>query len=215
MVCAWIESSNGHTPLVLRAYERFPCTNLELEHCILYNPTWAKKNIKTFIQRYALQKAYVSFSIAGPSCKEYIIKHHHASPQLDEFSLEQQAHWYWEYRYLYPHDDGSFMFYVCGLPASVVLQYQLLAHALHLNLITITTRSMSLFTLYRFMYGTAFRKGQLAVHMAQREQNPERLFSKDSLHRILAIPASHSMVKEDELSSLLHACGLFVTEGIV
>lgn len=212
LICAWIEPSHGHTPLILRAYERFPCVNLELEHSILFNPSIIKKYITQFIHRHALEKAYVSFSIAGPSCKEYVMKHHHASPHFAEFNLEKQPHWYWEYRYLYPHDDGTFMFYVCGLPAPIILQYQLLAHALHLNLITLTTRSMSLFTLYRFMYGAAFRKGQLAVHMAQREQNPERLFSQDSLHRILTMPSSFPIEKEKEFSFLLHACGLFVTE---
>jgi hypothetical protein len=98
------------------------------------------------------------------------------------------------------------------VPRSLILQYQLLAIAAQCNLIAITIKSMALLTTYQHIFGTAFRRSQLAVDMMRHNNNIDELVSADILKRMVQMPTT--IVLRDECSYIAAACGLFFDERI-
>ena len=214
LTCSWIKSSNKQAPLQLCAYERFDLDHLELEKLIVFNPTAIKKHINTFTKKHRLHNAPIACALAGPQVSERLLTLNTLTPQPEQVVTARSPHMRWEYRYLYPHDNGNFVFYRCGIPQPLLLQYKLLATRANLNLLTLTTERMALLTLYKYLYGSAFRQSQLAVHMMQRNNMIEQLFSPETLARILHVPDKNTTLQSKELLPLLSSCGLFVSEGI-
>ncbi len=211
LICSWIRPSKKHAPLELKAYQEFPLPNLELEKLVIFNPTRIKKHINSFLASNKLLNARIACTLAGPSINERLVTCARAHPDKKEIIKSQKQHWHWEYCYLYPHDNGKFVFYRCGIPRPLLFQYQLLATTTGFNLSKITTERMALFTLYRHLWGTAFRPSQFALHMAQHNNMIEQLFSPDTLARVLSIDM-HSIPMDDALLPLLTACGLYISE---
>jgi len=210
--CSWIQRSHKKAPLLLRAYKRFNLQNLELEKLTLFNPTNIKKYITTFLSTHQLDNAFVACSLSGPNIVEQFIPLQTANPTPDNFSIKKEENILWEYEYIYPRDH-QFIFYMYSIPRAILLQYQLLSIAAHLNIISIIPQRRVLLSLYKFLYGTAFRKAQLAVDMTRHHNMIEYIFTPDLFARIINIsPSIQSTVQE--MPSLLTACGLFVSEGI-
>ncbi len=210
--CSWIQRSHKKAPFLLRAYKRFSLQNLELEKLILFNPTSIKKYITTFLSTHQLHNAFIAFSLSGPNIIEQFIALQTANPTPDNFSVQKADNILWEYEYVYPRDH-QFIFYVYSMPQAILLQYQLLSIAAHLNIIAIIPQRRVLLSLYKFLYGSAFRQAQLAVDMTRHHNMIEYLFTPDLLARIINIsPNIKSRV--EEMPYLLTACGLFVSEGI-
>ncbi len=99
------------------------------------------------------------------------------------------------------------------MPRAILLQYQLLSIAAHLNVIAIVPQRRVLLSLYKFFYGSAFRQAQLAVDMVRHRNMIEYLFTPDSLARIVNI-LPNIKSRAEEMPYLLTACGLFVSEGV-
>lgn len=215
LTCSIITTSSKRAPFAVRAYQRFPLRNLELERLILFNPTKIKQNIQHFLHVHDAQNAYVSCMLNGPELFEKISSLRTATPTVDDFNLPQTNASTWQHRYLYPSDNGKWIFYIAGIPHKILLQYQLLAIAAELNLLTVTTTRMALLKLYQYQQGTAFRRAQLAIDMLQHHNMPEYLFSPDSLKRLLYTPSSLGIDNAKEAPHLLSACGLFVAERIL
>jgi len=211
--CSWIQRSHKKAPLLLRAYKRFNLKNLELEKLTLFNPTRIKKYITTFLSTHQLHNAFIVCSLSGPNITEQFIPLYTASPTPDNFSVQKTENILWEYEYIYPRDH-QFIFYVYSIPRAILLQYQLLFIAAHLNIIAIIPQRRVLLSLYKFLYGTAFRQAQLAVDMTRYHNMIEYLFTPDLLARIINISSGIQSTSQ-EMSYLLTACGLFVSEGIV
>lgn len=191
--CYWMEKTDqGAAPLTLRAYKSYPLNNLELEHLILFNPTVIKKHITSFLQEHDLSDAFVAFALQGPAVTEQFIAMPTSTPHRTDFTISNSAHVLWEYRYLYPNDDGQFVFYVYSVPQSVVLQYKLLAIAMQCNLITMTTQTMALLSAYQHMFGSAFRRSQLAIDMMRCNNNIGEVFTMDALRRMVNISILHT-----------------------
>ncbi len=210
LCCSWIIPSNKYAKLTLRAYERFPLQNLELEQLTIFNPTHIKKTITSFLQKHHLSNTCIVFGLSGPGLKEKMLTLSKASPTPDDFTLPITKDLLWDFRYLYPKENGTSIFYVYGIPQHLLFQYQLLAIAAQLNVIKITPIRMALFHAYKFFHGHAYRQGKLALDMTQYNNMIEQTFTQDSLSRLVAIPAN--IDKQQELAYVLQACGLFISE---
>lgn len=214
VVCSWIEKAkNGTAPLIMRAYKRYPLTNLELTNLVLFNPTVIKQHITSFLHMHNLTDAFVAFIVHGPSVVEQFVAMPTSTPHRTDFAISSTARSVlWEYRYLYPNDHGQFVFYVYTVPRSLVLQYQLLAIAAQCNLITITTQTMALLSAYKNIFGAAaFRRSQLAVDMMRCNNNIGDLITVDAVRRMVSGTASIAIT--DRLYSSA-AVGLFCSEKL-
>ena len=207
---SWITHKKGRAPLALQAYKRFPLHNLELERLTIFNPTQLKKMITSFLSTHKLNNAFVIFGLSGPGIKEKMVTVSHASPTPDDFALPISKDLLWDFQYLYPKDNSQFVFYVYGIPQHILFQYQLLAIAAKLNVIKITPARVGLFNAYQFLFGDAFRQGQLALDMIRNHNMIEQVFTNETITRMIEI--SPDIDKKQEQSHILQACGLFVSE---
>jgi hypothetical protein len=214
LCCSWIQKTKrGSAPLVLRAYERHELHNLELEHLTLFNPTKIKYLITSFVSQHKKSNAFVAFSFHGSGITEKLIAHTTSTPQRADFGVPHSSNVLWDYRYLYPNDNNQFIFYLYAIPRLLLLQYELLAIAAHLNVIAMTTQHMALLSAYKYMFGAAFRKSQLGIDMMHHHNNYEKLISPTILARMITIPPTIRI--QDELTHLATACGLFTAEGLL
>lgn len=212
LTCSWIKQSQKKASLVLCAYERFSLRNLALEKLILFNPTYIQRCIKTFLATHQLDNAFIACSLSGPSIIEQFLPLQTPSPTLNTFSLQKTKNNILGYEYIYPRDH-QFIFYVYQVPQVILLQYKLLIIAARLNSIAIVPQRSALLSLYKFLYGNAFRKAQLAVDMIRYHNMIEYLFNPGLLARIIDMSSSIKSI-EAEMPYLLTACGLFVSRGI-
>ncbi len=209
--CCWLEKAErGTAPLVVCAYKSYPLDNLELTHLTLFNPTIIKKHIRSFLCEHNLQDAFIAFALHGAAVHETFVTMPTSTPHRTDFKMQDSAHALWEYRYLYPNDDGQFVFYVYSVPRYIVLQYKLLAVAAQCNVITMTTQTMALLSAYEHMFGSAFRRTQLGVDMMRCNNNIGDLITVDALRRMVDIGTL-------DISDRLHyvaAAGLFCSERV-
>ena len=152
------------------------------------------------------------FGLSGPLCVEKLIPAPTATPTSSQLTISPSRDWQWDYHYLYPLEQGQYLFYAAGIPKTVLFGYQLLALRNQLNLLKITPRTMSLYQLYKYLYGSSFRNSQLSVHMQQHNHAIEQFFTPDIIARMLHIPSSHGITARATLPVLAHACGLYVSE---
>jgi hypothetical protein len=212
LVCCSLKQSNKRAPFLLTGYQRIPLHKMELAANALFNPTAIAQHIKIFLSDYNHQNAFVSLAITSPHINEQYIVLPHASPTPDQFDLPHKKHVIWDYQYLYPNEEGKFVFYVCSMQRPLLLQYQLLAHNARINLTDITTQHIATLQLYRYFYGPAFRQTQLAVDISKYNNDLSQFFTRDALARILHIPTHITIDPQIEKPFLLPACGLFVTQ---
>lgn len=210
--CSWIQKTKAGYPLQLRAYERHELHNLELENLTLFNPTHVKQLITNFLFRHNKQNAFVAITLQGPLVAERFVARASSSPKRCEFDVQHSSNLLWDYRYMYPNEQGQFVFYLYSVPRSLLLQYQLLAITAGLNLISITTKRMALLNTYKTIFGSAFRRSQFGIDMMSHHNAIEKLISVDALKRVLFIPPTISLA--DEFSHLATAYGLFTLEGL-
>ena len=214
LVCCWIEKTkHGTAPLIVRAYKQYSLTNLELEQLIIFNPTIIKTYITSFLQTYKLSDAFVAFVVQGPLVKEQFVAMPTSTPHRTDFIVsEKTQNLLWEYRYVYPTDDGQFMFYVYSVPRFLLLQYELLAIAAQCNLIIMTTQTMGLLSVYQHLFGTAFRRSQLGVDMMRCNNKLGEIITIDALRRMVNISLLNT--SEDDYLQCATAAGLFCSERL-
>lgn len=210
--CAWIKQSNKRSLFSLHAYQQIDLHSAELEQGILFNPTQIGKHISDFLSQYSLSNAFISFACSGPAIKEKFIVLQNPHPTRAHFNFPDNSHILWNWKYVYPRDNGLSTFYVCGFPQTVLLQYKLLAIKHSLNVITVTTPRMALLQLYKAIHGTAYRNTQLALDMQQHHNVIELLFSHDLIRRVIELPEQYN---SEKYAAILPACGLFVTQELI
>lgn len=208
----WIQQLERSSALYLKAYHHVPLNNFELEQLIIHNPTALDTHIKQFFSAHPIHKPYVLFGLHGPMCIEKLIPLHTSTPSPNQLLLASSIDWNWDYHYLYPTDQGQYMFYTTGIPKATLFGYQLLALRNKLNLLKISPRTISLYQLYKYIYGSGYRNSQLGVHMQRHNNSLEQFFTPDIIARIVHIPAEHGITAKSALPVLAHACGLFVSE---
>jgi hypothetical protein len=211
ITCSWITPSARNNALYqLRAYQHTPLAHGTIINGILFNPTALQKTIRHFIHTHGLEHAFVACSSRGSAIPELCIDLPTASPKHIDFPLQRLNKLIWDYQYLYPKDNHHYTFYVCGISRHVLAHYQLLACAASLNLVLFTTEYMALLTVYKHMYGPAFRHTQLARDMEQNHHQLLNVLTTDTLRRLLTIHPSLSLNLEAERPLLLTALGLFL-----
>jgi len=209
LVLSYIQKTNSApTPYLLRAYKNVALHDLELENLILYNPSKIKEIISEFLTTHQKQNSFVAFSLQGPAITERLISSPTSTLNEARFNVQNTGFIERGYHYMYPHDNGTFVFYTYAVPRSLLLQYQLLAIAAHLNLTTITTQRMALLNIYKYIFGPAFRCTQLAIDMHLHNNMIEQLITKEGLRRIIKMEPS--IKTNDEFLHLATACGLFI-----
>lgn len=211
IVCSWVQKNKtAKNPLVLRAYKRYPLDNYELHNLIPFNVTFLKKQITSFLKKYDLSDAFIVFCLDAAAVEEYVTMPT-STPHRSDFIIAHAPQLCLQYRYLYSnHDDGQSIFYVYAMPRSLILQYQLLAIASRCNVITITTKVAAYYEAYKYIFGAAFRKSQLAVDMMRFNNSIENLISVDALRRMILIDSEIDVKAEKPF--IAAACGLFCSE---
>ncbi len=130
---------------------------------------------------------------------------------MEDFVIPERNHMRWDYRFAYPADNGLWVFYVTGMPRSLLLQYQLLAITTPLNLLAITSERMALLALYEYQHGNAFRRSQLAIDMLRHHNMIEYLFDGDTLSRILYVPSRLAHHRIDDAHHLIKRVWIICT----
>jgi hypothetical protein len=211
MSCCWIQKSPNQKQLLkICAYERYSLVDHEIERLILFNPTFIKKKIHSFLEKHNLVNAFVVCSFDGVGITQKFVTMPTATPHATDFDISRSSAVLSEYRYIYPNHDGQHVFYVYAIPRFIILQYQLMMVSLNANLITMTTSTMALLYTYQAIFGSAFRKSQLAVDMMRSENAPLALISADALRRMAVIPSE--IFLSDEIGYIATAIGLFSAE---
>lgn len=200
--------SPHNTRLQLHSFTKIPLEHLEFEKLIVFNPTRIALLIENLIKSLNLAHLPLFVGLYGPTIKNSFANLPTAHPTIQQLPISHTPHWQWEYAYLYPHDH-SYYFYICGIPRELIFQCQLLALKYNWKLNYLTSERMALLQLYKYLFGHAFRPTQLGIHMQQKNNNVDALFSRDDLSRIITIP-SHISVNEYDIGNLLTSCGLFI-----
>ncbi|MDP3889006.1 MAG: hypothetical protein Q8Q25_00490 [bacterium] len=215
LICAWIRQNKTQPRLTLQAYRHIALDTIGNEASIT-NPSVIVKQFKTFLHDYHLCNAFATLAVAPLHVIQNYITLAHATPKSTDFApwINMQKQTSWEYEYLYPTDTNEYVFYLCGIKNSILLQYKLIALRLPLNLLTITTQDMALLHVYQNKYGNTFRKAQLAIDMVAHNNMPSTLFTHETIQRIMHIPSTVQIQATQENSFLLLAAGLHLAQGI-
>lgn len=209
LTCSWIQPAHRKAPNVLKAYASHSLPHFDYTHAIVFNPTYIKECIQQFILNNKLEDAYSIMSVSGKNIIEAVTTLPVASPQPQDFAFPKLRNLLWDYQYLYPTNNEQFAFYVCGITQPLLMQYQLMATVLPMNLIVITTERMALLTLYKHQWGAIFRHTQLARDMVQHNNDIHSLFTTETIRRNLSIKPSLCIDIEQEKRALLASLGLF------
>lgn len=178
LTCAWLRQrqqslqsffskktadNKANPPFTLHAYRQIPLEHQQFSQAVLYNPTFIKQQITSFLTEHALTHAFISLGISGDRVLQRLIPMDTAMPTRSHFLLPELAHMHWDYQYLYPNHDGTFTFYLYGIRQEQLLQYKILATAASLNLVRITPSWAPYFQLYKQVQGAPFSQHALAA----------------------------------------------------
>lgn len=211
LALAWITRSGKRIP-TLMAYHTLSFQHLQLHNAQLFNPTALSSHITDFLAQHKLSNAFIGIWLNGPAIKQQLITCSHAEPTAQELGIVDSHRYQWDYQYLYPTDDGRFVFYVTSIAKELIFQYQLLAITAHLHLITLTTYQIALLHLYRFIQGKTFRHSKLAYDITGKNNQLDLLFTPESITRTIAIHPTVQLDMATELPILLGMAGLFIME---
>lgn len=198
--------------LKVLASETTPFEHLECEKLVIYNHARLRTIINDFARTHQLHNAYATCALTGPNIFEGMILQQSAQPQLHDFSIARSRKHVWDYQYLYPHENGSYMFYVCGIPHTILFQYQLLMQSINLHVSRITTRRMALLHAYEYLYGPAYRPAQLGLDLMRHNNMIEEIFTRDLFHRLVNVSPELAQANNKTIPDMLTACGLYVGE---
>lgn len=215
LACAWLKQIKKTMVYELKGYKRISCDHLELSQGYINNPTRIAQHIQSFLVKHKLRNPYISIGLRGQGIYEDLLTLPTASPDPIDIVLPRKQQQLWDYRYLYPHDNGHAAFYVCSISQSILFQYKLLAFRQQFNLIGITTLSMAYLHAYIYSYGQAFRHSQLGQDMARHNNIIDFIVPSDSVRRSLKISGHYGYDFEHELSTLAPLLGLAISERSV
>ena len=201
-------TKKASAPLELQSLRTIANKQITIDS-VLYNPTALKNQITAFINSYNLNNAFVALCLTGAGVYERLVVLPKSNPQPSDFAHLKLGKLSFDYTYLYPTDTGQFVFYVAGMSRELLFQYQLLILQTSLHLVSITTNAHVLFTLYRSLYGTAFRQTQLAADMERSQCRLDLLFTPDMLHRLVNVRMGYA---PEQFNHLLALTGLYIAE---
>jgi len=212
LVCSWFQENKDET-YTLKAHQRIPLHNLELEKATIFNPSFLGKAITQFLHEYHLEDASVYASVKGPIIFEKIVSLPTSSPEPGDFRHLELKKQIWDYIYLYPTATGQFSFYLCGIKRDLLFQYQLLAIKNKINLISLAPYTLSLLHLYKYLQGNQFRHSQLGCDLMNNQHQAEQLFTPEMIKQVVIKDPTISIELDSEIPFLLDTLGLFVTRN--
>lgn len=211
LACGWLEQSKHSKQIKLHAYEKTSLSS-HIGADGFFNPTAIGSVITNFLKTYSIKNATISCAFASPLVTEKLVTRSHATPDPNTLIIAPTQHTLWDYHYLYPTDTNEYVFYVCAVTQPLLLQYKLMAINHKLSLLTTTSQSAALLQLYRYINDNAFRASKLGADMQRCHNNPENLFTLDTLNRVITIPSHLNILPAHEKSFLLTMCGLIIAE---
>jgi hypothetical protein len=198
LICA--DLSHAKNQLSVRAFKKIPISAQSTLPIVL-------KEIKDFLRIHNLQNSYAHIALMPPLIYENCFILSKASASFNDFNLPEFKKMKWNYSYLHPAEENKHSFYFSAIPSSLLFYYQLIALAAQSHLLQITTHYVCLIHAYKKIYGAAFRQTQLATDLQRTSYNIEKIFSTDSLARLIKIPPL--LKYEKEKLALLTLVGLY------
>lgn len=208
--CCWIKKESSSCSVL--AQQTF---DADIPTRSMINQKQIQRHLSGFLAHHALENAFISLGISGSAIVEAIVELPTLSPKTTDFKFPKLKKMIWDFRYLYPKDNGMFVYYICGVSREALFQYQLLAINLSLNLITITTERMALFALYHHLHAQTFRHTKLAQDLIINNNELDTFFTPETIKRLSFIPSElHSALKRDPALFAKHL-GLFITGDLL
>jgi hypothetical protein len=134
-----------------------------------------------------------------------------ASPTRKDFTMPILQNLCWDSLYICPQEDGRFCYYVCGIKREYLMQYKLLAINSAMNLIRLSTATQAHLQLYKTIYGSAFRRTQLALDLQKSGGNLGYFFTPELLNNIMTFSRAH-FDHQEELPFLATSMGLYLLD---
>jgi len=207
--CGRLNQADQSFPLTFVSQKIYELPERAIGPLTIYNQTAIVRAIRSFLEEQSCPGARVAVALSPPQIKSAIVTQSPTQSAPYHGFEGAQWGWDWQYQYLYPDETEGFIYYACGMPYTLRHQWHLMATQTPFNLVTLTSGSMALLTLYEAANGSSFRRSQFATRMRQHRNMITRLFSADTAHRILH---SNTPTPSEQLLPALVNCGLFVSE---
>lgn len=215
VTCSWISctSQTSFPNLKLNAFESFSVQDNTFHELVPFNIAQIQEQISVFLKTHRLHNARVAWALSGPVVTEQIV----ASP-TSEFEYFPSPHheeqlWHVRAQYLFPNESNQFVYYVARMYLPHVLAYQALSRTLGMRPARITTMSISLLRLARYIGGGSFRATSLRQRLIDKSYNIQSLYSPETIDRIMQIPRWWHMDTTPYSNQLLCACSLSISEA--
>src|SRR5581483_1300357 len=85
--CCWIHKAHKTALPEVKAYQKHSLDSLQLENLILFNATYIKKIITTFLSSYHQQNAFIGFCLDGPLIMQEYMTLPVSSPKKEDFGI--------------------------------------------------------------------------------------------------------------------------------
>jgi hypothetical protein len=207
----WLKTNNKNSGFELHAYHRHLLNRYEISDDGLCTTPTLTTHIKQFVMTHQIAHLPLGIALKNTICREKFLHSKSASPSDAEFYPTPRNHTMWDYRYLYQVDENSHLFYACELYHPLLLQYKIVTINVRLNLQTIAPQSMALFQLYRYFYGSAFRRVIFGQEMMRHDNDPLKLFTDEATRRLVRMPNALSINLAEEKEYLLAMSGLLAS----
>jgi len=170
----------------LLAFQEISFSHHEYDQGNIFNPSSIARAITHFLATHKKQSTPIVFIIDGNHIDQKIVSCVSASPSKDTFKVDEKLHSF-NYLYVYPEASGTFSFYTCSIPHTILMQYKLLAIANKLNLQAISTRTMAHFSLYRLLQGSTYSQTALGMLLENNNNNTRALINDQTIQNMLHI----------------------------
>lgn len=178
------------------AYEQYKLPPITTS--IISNPTALKNAIFTFITTHHLQNSSCHIVLTAPLAQEQLLNHHNSYAQLHHL-IEADSMIHYNHTYIGP-DKDLFLFYVCGIPETLLLQLKMIFIQLPLHLQTISSPLNMQYECYKKIHGSHFNQTQLIQAI-----DKEKMMIKNILSSPLFQQQKRTIDK-----NLLYAIGSFI-----
>lgn len=133
-----------------------------------------EKAMRSFINEYVGNRPVViGCALDVPYVQDHVIQNAQATPSSSFFSFERPVHLVWDYRYLFPVDDGIHCFYISAINQPTLLMLKLIAIKNRWDIGLLTSKTSSY--LYYYFASMGQRSAMLRDSMMRYQYNIEAL----------------------------------------
>lgn len=209
LLCTIIEKIATIPFLSMSATTKYWYSDLTIAHQTVCNPTRIKQIISSFIAEHKKHNALIIFSLSDANITEKYVTLPADNPTITDFGYSPSSHYVTGHRLMYHNHHGQAVFYFYRISHAVILQYQLIALSLRLNLINITTDHTALFYAYKNLVSQPFRQSQYALDMIETNNTIHKKIPLSSIKKAISL---HENTLHDS-TDIAIAYGLFVAQG--